>query len=65
MKLPGNAWLQFEARDNADGTSQLEQTAVFVPRGLPGLAYWYALYPFHAWIFRGMITAIARRSERR
>ena len=38
---------------------------MFVPRGLPGLAYWYALYPFHAWIFRGMITAIARRSERR
>ncbi len=63
MKLPGNAWLQFEARDNADGTSRLEQTAVFVPRGLPGLAYWYALYPFHAWIFRGMINAISRRAE--
>lgn len=65
MKLPGKAWLQFEARDNGDGTSQLEHTAVFVPRGLPGLAYWYALYPFHAWIFRGMINAIARRAERR
>ena len=35
-----------------------------VPRGLAGLAYWYALYPFHAWIFRGLIKAIATRAER-
>ena len=64
MKLPGDAWLQFEMRQGEDGATWLEQTAVFAPRGLMGLAYWYALYPVHAWIFRGMIKAIARRAER-
>ena len=62
MKVPGNAWLQFEVLGTGD-TAQLEQTAVFAPRGLMGLVYWYALYPVHAWIFRGMIKAIARRAE--
>ena len=64
MKVPGNAWLQFEVRQAQDGTTQLEQTAVFSPKGLAGLAYWYTLYPFHAWIFRGLIRAIAWRAER-
>ena len=63
MKLPGDAWLQFEIRKGDDGSAWLDQTAVFAPRGLMGLLYWYALYPVHTWIFRGMITAIARRAE--
>ena len=63
MKLPGRAWLQFEVRDADDGTSQLEQTAAFIPKGLPGLAYWYGLYPVHAWIFGGLVKAMARRTE--
>ena len=63
MKLPGDAWLQFEIREREDGSTWLDQAAVFAPRGLMGLLYWYALYPIHAWIFRGMIRAIARRAE--
>ncbi len=65
MKLPGNAWLQFEMREGEDGATALEQTALFAPRGLIGLGYWYGLYPVHAWIFGGMIRAIARRAEGR
>ena len=64
MKLPGRAWLNFEARDAEDGATHLEQTAAFIPKGLPGLAYWYGLYPVHAWIFGGLVKAIARRAER-
>jgi len=64
MKMPGKAWLQFEAREGENGTTQLEQTAVFSPKGVAGLLYWYALYPFHAWIFRGLIRSIAQRAER-
>ena len=64
MKLPGRAWLQYEVRETEDGSTQLEQTAGFIPRGLTGLVYWYALYPFHAWIFGGLVKAIARRAER-
>ncbi len=64
MKLPGDAWLQFEMREGEDGATWLDQTAVFAPRGLMGLLYWYALYPVHAWIFGGMIRAIAHRAEK-
>jgi len=61
MKLPGRAWLQFEV-DDADGSSRIRQTAIFDPVGLAGLLYWYALYPVHAWIFRGMLREVARRA---
>ena len=64
MKLPGRAWLQYEVWEAQDGTTHLEQTAAFIPKGLPGLAYWYGLYPFHSWIFSGLVKAIARRAER-
>ena len=63
MKLPGRAWLQYEIRESPNGTTQLEQTAAFIPKGLPGLLYWYSLYPIHAWIFSGLIKSIARRAE--
>ena len=63
MKLPGRAWLQFEVWEAQDGTTHFEQTAAFMPKGLAGLAYWYGLYPVHAWIFGGLARAIARRAE--
>jgi hypothetical protein len=57
MKLPGRAWLQFEVEPDGDG-SLLRQTAIFDPRGLLGLAYWYALYPLHQLVFAGMLRGI-------
>jgi len=67
MKLPGRAWLQFELTPQKEGRSQIRQTAIFDPAGLAGRLYWYALYPVHAVIFRGMLAGIATRatSERR
>jgi uncharacterized protein YbjT (DUF2867 family) len=59
MRLPGRAWLQFEVTPEGDG-SLVRQTALFDPRGIAGLAYWYALYPVHAVIFRNMLRGIAR-----
>jgi uncharacterized protein YbjT (DUF2867 family) len=63
MRLPGRAWLQFEVTGSEGGT-RLVQTAFFEPKGLPGLAYWYLLYPAHVLIFRGMIRALAERAGR-
>ena len=63
MKLPGRAWLHYEVREAGDGSTHLEQTAAFIPKGLMGLVYWYGLYPIHAWVFRGLIREIARRAE--
>ena len=39
MKLPCRAWLQYEVWEAQDGSTQLEQTAAFIPKGLSGLAY--------------------------
>ena len=39
------------------------QTAIFDPRGLAGLAYWYGLYPIHQFVFNGMLAGIARAAE--
>lgn len=61
MKLPGRAWLQFEA-ESENGDSVLTQTAVFDPHGLAGLLYWYLLLPLHAVVFRGMLRNAGRAS---
>ncbi|MDE0218575.1 MAG: SDR family oxidoreductase [Spirochaetaceae bacterium] len=62
MRLPGRAWLQFEVTPCAEGTS-IRQTAVFDPIGLGGLLYWYVLYLPHLLIFRGMLAALAERTD--
>jgi uncharacterized protein YbjT (DUF2867 family)/uncharacterized protein YndB with AHSA1/START domain len=64
MKVPGGAWLQFEAQPLDDGRTRLVQTAFFTPKGLSGLLYWYTLYSVHGVIFAGMIKKVAERAER-
>jgi uncharacterized protein YbjT (DUF2867 family) len=63
MKLPGEAWLQFELRAAVSGRTGLRCCAWFQPRGLLGELYWYVLYPIHVLIFRKLMTAIRRRAE--
>jgi uncharacterized protein YbjT (DUF2867 family) len=63
MKVPGRAWLQFEVEPDGVKGSIIHQTAIFDPVGLSGLAYWYAVYPLHRWIFAGMLREIARAAE--
>jgi hypothetical protein len=53
MKLPGEAWLEFNVSEKV-----LHQTATFRPRGLWGRDYWYLVLPFHAIIFKNMIKKI-------
>ena len=64
MKLPGRAWLQFEVEPLGSSGSRIRQTAIFDPVGLFGLAYWYALYPLHVMVFRGMLSGIAKAATR-
>lgn len=56
MKVPGEAWLEFKI----DEDNVLHQNATFRPKGLLGRAYWYSMYPFHFFIFEGMINKIAK-----
>ncbi|MBK9337250.1 MAG: SDR family oxidoreductase [Lewinellaceae bacterium] len=55
MKLPGEAWLEFKINDG----NTVTQTATFRPWGLWGRLYWYAVLPFHGFIFKGMLRRIA------
>jgi hypothetical protein len=59
MRVPGRAWLEFEARPESSGQTLLLQSAFFEPKGLSGLLYWYVLYPIHGLIFSGLIRKIA------
>jgi uncharacterized protein YbjT (DUF2867 family) len=63
MKLPGRAWLEFEVEPRGEEAATIRQTSIFDPMGLVGLIYWYAMYPLHAWVFRGMLDGIATRAE--
>lgn len=63
MKMPGRLWLQFEARESADGAA-LHQTTMFDPAGYVGRAYWYLLYPVHRWVFASMLRGISQAAER-
>jgi len=59
MKLPGDGWLQFEARPLREARTRLVLTVFFAPKGLLGLAYWHLVKPFHILVFARMISRLA------
>ncbi len=58
MKVPGEALLEFLIEPEGSGQCRLRQEALFLPRGLLGLLYWYSVVPFHSFVFRGMLKGI-------
>lgn len=74
MRLPGLAWLEFTITDgqgdgqnpsgdaHGDGT-ELHQHALFLPRGLAGHLYWWAISPFHGIVFGSMIANLAKAAQ--
>jgi hypothetical protein len=62
LRAPGEGWMEWRV-ESVDGVTKLSQTGFFSPRGFLGFAYWYGLNLFHRMVFRGLIKAIARRSE--
>ncbi len=63
MKLPGEAWLEFSIVKNKN-RCVLKQIATFRPNGILGRNYWYAMLPFHYFIFRNMLKRIAGVEEK-
>jgi uncharacterized protein YbjT (DUF2867 family) len=57
MKLPGKAWLEFDLQQET-----LVQTAHFIPHGLWGRLYWYAVLPFHAFVFPALCARIVEQA---
>jgi hypothetical protein len=62
MKVPGKAWLEFIVEPRGEGCLVI-QRAIFEPKGLWGLIYWYSIYPIHGFMFQGMINELVRESE--
>ena len=62
MRLPGMAWLTWTITSSGAG-STIEQVATFRPKGLLGRLYWYAVLPFHHFIFPTMLERIVKESE--
>lgn len=59
MKMPGEGWLVYELEPDGDGTC-VRQTAIFDAKGLLGRLYWYAVLPFHHFVFNGTLKGIDR-----
>lgn len=62
MKVPGLAWLELRATPDGSG-ARYDQRAVFFPTGLSGRLYWFAVLPFHGFIFAGMANRITAAAE--
>jgi len=65
MKLPGEAVLEYRLHSLPEGGTELQQLSRFLPKGVSGLIYWYSLYPFHQYVFKGMLKGIARSVGKR
>jgi hypothetical protein len=63
MKLPGKAWLEFQAEPTKDGGTKVVQRAIFVPKGLLGQLYWWSVLPMHGLVFPSMIKHVAHNTK--
>ncbi len=64
MKFPGEITLEFRIQGRKNGTTELLQLSRYVPHGVPGLIFWYGIYPFHRWVFKNMIRGIGRANKK-
>lgn len=63
MRLPGHAWLTWELEPAPGGGTIIRQVAEFRPRGVLGRLYWYAVAPFHRFVFPGIVAGIVRDAD--
>lgn len=60
MKMPGRAWLEWVVSPQSDGKGcVVVQRAIYVPRGLWGHLYWWAVWPMHGLVFPSMANNAA------
>ncbi len=65
MKVPGEAYMELSLTPRGEDRTELTMLSRFLPRGLAGLAYWYAVYPLHDLVFSRLLTGIAKAGGRR
>ena len=54
--------LEFQIEPRGENQCLLRQSALFQPRGLFGMIYWYAVVPLHHIVFRGMLRGIQKEA---
>jgi uncharacterized protein YbjT (DUF2867 family) len=64
MKLPGEAMLGFHLSAPAPDLTVIDMVLRFMPKGLPGMAYWKLVAPLHKRVFRRMLAGIAHATGR-
>jgi uncharacterized protein YbjT (DUF2867 family) len=69
MRMPGEALLDFRLDPVPGPASGRDETEVvmlarFLPRGVLGLLYWYAVYPLHHLVFTGLLKGVAEAAGR-
>ncbi|WP_261817450.1 SDR family oxidoreductase [Vibrio gallicus] len=62
MKGPGLGRLECSIVDHGD-YRELDVRAWWHPKGFFGLLYWWAMFPAHLFIFKGMVRAICNKSN--
>jgi uncharacterized protein YbjT (DUF2867 family) len=60
MKVPGEAWLEFDVQPE-----QLVQTAHFHPKGLWGRLYWYSVLPLHHFVFSNLAKTVVNTATKK
>jgi uncharacterized protein YbjT (DUF2867 family) len=60
MKLPGQALLEILVTPAGENRCELTLLSRFLPKGIWGMGYWYALYPSHQYVFSRMLTGMAK-----
>jgi uncharacterized protein YbjT (DUF2867 family) len=65
MRLPGDAWLEWQIEPVRHDRCRVRQMARFHPRGLWGRVYWFSVAAFHRLVFPGLLSGIVDDAERR
>jgi uncharacterized protein YbjT (DUF2867 family) len=60
MRAPGEALLEFRVTPVGPDLSEIVVHSRFLPRGLTGIAYWFATLPLHHLVFHGLLTGLAK-----
>jgi hypothetical protein len=60
MKMPGEGLMEIRITTLDNDRTEVQLFSRFLPRGLLGIFYWFVLYPFHQWIYWGILKSIAK-----
>ncbi len=60
MRVPGQALLSLGLKHLGPDRCELSIQALFKPRGVLGILYWYSVNPLHVPVFKGMLRGMAR-----